>query len=308
MVNPGSSLQHGQQAADWKISVVIPAYNAAPYLPRCLASISAQTLPPCEVIVVDDGSTDNTAQVAEALGAKVIRQPNGGISVARNHGIRQAAGDWIALLDADDSWEPEKLARQAAAVGPDTVLVYTGLTYYDDGGVRSVKIADPPDVAKKMLRYCNPIPCTYIVKREALLRDGGFREDIRACEDWEMLVRLSRMGSFAAVPDPLMLCYLHSDSLSADPGIMLHKLDWVIETTLLADVRGPRRWLWRRRIWAEQLCSAALIARDNGLQSELGYILRSLLTWPSPFWSPRRYLIFTVSLRNRLFGRRAGRS
>jgi glycosyltransferase involved in cell wall biosynthesis len=282
------------------ISVVIPAFNAERYLQRCLASVFAQTLPPNEVIVVDDGSTDNTAKLAEQLGAKVVRRPNGGLSAARNTGIQNASGNWIALLDADDSWEPEKLARQVAAIGPDTVLVYTGIRYFDDNGTRSLQRPMEPHAAKKALRYCNPIPCTYLVRREALLRDGGYREDIRACEDWEMNFRLSKIGSFEAVADPLMHCYLHSDSLSADPDVMLSNLDVILDTTLLADLRGVRRWAWRRRILAWQLSSAALIARDNKLKSELGYFVRSLLAWPSPFWQPRRFACLAVSARNAL--------
>ena len=92
-----------------KISVVIPAYNAARFLPRCLKSVFAQTLQPEEVIVVDDGSTDSTAEVAEALGARVINRRNGGLSAARNTGIKGASSEWIALLDADDLWARDKL-------------------------------------------------------------------------------------------------------------------------------------------------------------------------------------------------------
>ena len=134
------------------ISVVIPAYNAAHFLPRCLKSVFAQTLKPAEVIVVDDGSTDDTAAVAAALGARVIGRQNGGISAARNTGIQNASGQWIALLDADDLWAPEKLERQVACIRPETVLVYTGIRFFDDNGVRGVKPAPDPASARKMLR------------------------------------------------------------------------------------------------------------------------------------------------------------
>ena len=121
-----------------KISVIIPAYNAARFLPRCLKSVFAQTLQPDEVIVVDDGSTDNTATLAAALGARVISQRNGGISAARNTGYQNATGAWIALLDADDLWSPAKLERQVARIRPDTILVYTGFRLFDDHGIRGV--------------------------------------------------------------------------------------------------------------------------------------------------------------------------
>jgi glycosyltransferase involved in cell wall biosynthesis len=290
-----------------KISVVIPAYNAAPYLPRCLASVFAQTLKPEEVIVVNDGSTDNTAELATELGAKVVTRPNGGLSAARNTGIQNASCEWIALLDADDLWAPDKLERQAARVGPNTVLVYTGTRFFDDDGVREERPAVDPATAKKLLRYCNPIPNTILVRREAVLREGGYREDIRSCEDWEMLVRLEHMGDFEVVPDPLMDIYLHSDSLSANPEKMLFALEQILDSSLLKHRRGVDRWAWRRRILAVQLLSAGLTARDNKLTSEFHYVLRSLLVWPSPFWVPRRFLVFAVSARNKLLARRGTR-
>jgi glycosyltransferase involved in cell wall biosynthesis len=288
-----------------KISVVIPAYNAAHFLPRSLGSVFAQTLQPLEVIVVDDGSTDSTAQVAEQLGAKVIRRPNGGLAAARNTGIQHASGDWIALLDADDSWSPEKLERQAACVRPDTVLVYTGARFFDDRGSRGEQRAVDPARARKLLRYCNPIlPSSVLLRRQEALAAGGFREDTRTCEDWEMWVRMIPFGAFTAVDEPLTSYYVHPASLSASPERMLAGLKAILEPTLLAPYRGIERWIWRRRIWARQLISAALIARDNHLKGELRYALRSLLSWPSPFWESQRFAVFLVSLRNRLLSKR----
>jgi glycosyltransferase involved in cell wall biosynthesis len=289
--------------SDIRISVVIPAYNAERFLPRCLKSVFAQTLKPVEVIVIDDGSTDNTAAVAAELGARVFSQTNRGASVARKLGIQYASGNWIALLDVDDLWVPKKLERQVACIRADTVLVYSGVRFFDDNGSRGEKPAIDPVLARKLLRYCNPIPCTYLVKREALMRIGGYREDIRTCEDWEMLVRLQQLGKFEAVDGPLMECYLHPDSLSANPEVMLRDLNLILNTTLLADLRGFNRWAWRRRIRAVQLCSAGLIARDNGLKSELRYMFQSLCTWPSPFWVPARFSVCAVTVR-RLFRRR----
>jgi glycosyltransferase involved in cell wall biosynthesis len=285
--------------SDIRISVVIPAFNAELFLPRCLKSVFAQTLKPVEVIVVDDGSTDQTAAIAASLGATVFSQTNRGASAARRLGIQYASGNWIALLDADDLWAPEKLERQVACIRADTVLVYTGMLFFDDNGSRGEKPAIDPVLARILLRYCNPIPCTYLVKREALMRDGGYREDIRACEDWEMLVRLQQYGKFEAVDAPLMECYLHPDSLSANPEVMLRDLDLILDTTLLVDLRGFNRWAWKRRILAVQLISAGLIARDNGLKGELRYMFKSLCIWPSPFWQSWRFATFMVSVINR---------
>jgi glycosyltransferase involved in cell wall biosynthesis len=152
-----------------KISVVIPAYNAARFLPRCLESVFAQTLKPDEVIVVDDGSTDNTAALAAELGARIISRPNSGPAAAKNTGIRNASSEWIALLDADDMWAPEKLERQAACIQSDTVLVYTGIRIFDDNGVRGESRGIDATSAKKMLRYRNPIPNSSVLVRAFLL-------------------------------------------------------------------------------------------------------------------------------------------
>jgi glycosyltransferase involved in cell wall biosynthesis len=287
-----------------KISVVIPAYNSARFLPRCLESVFAQTLKPVEVIVVDDGSTDNTAAVAEELGATVLRLPNGGPGAARNAGIQFASGEWIALLDADDLWAPEKLERQAARIRPETVLVYTGIQIFDDHGVRGEQTAIEAASARKMLRYRNPIATSSVLmRRKAALAEGGFLEKICSCEDWELWVRLERAGEFEAVADPLTHYYVYPQSYSVNPAKMLEGLDQIIDTTLLAGLKGFNRWAWRHRIRAVQLCSAGLIARNNGLENEVLYMFQSLCAWPSPWWEPRRYILFAISARNRLRGR-----
>jgi glycosyltransferase involved in cell wall biosynthesis len=287
-----------------KISVVIPAYNAGRFLPRCLNSVFAQTLEPAEVIVVDDGSTDDGAEIARKLGARVVSRRNGGLSAARNTGVQSASSEWVALLDADDLWAPEKLRSQADRVREDTVLVYTGIRIFGDEGVRSSAPAVDPAKARKMLRYRNPItPSSVMARREALAANGGFREDIRACEDWEMWVRLQRLGGFAAVTDTLTDYYVYPSSMSTDPKRMLVAMEQILPTTLVEDLKGPARWAWTRRIRAVQLYSAALIVRDNGLKGEIAYMLRSLAAWPSPLWEPHRFAGLAVSVRNELLGR-----
>jgi glycosyltransferase involved in cell wall biosynthesis len=284
-----------------KISVVIPAYNAERFLPRCLASVFAQTLAPYEVIVVDDGSTDGTAQIAEELGATVVRRANGGAAAARNTGVRHATGEWIAMLDADDWWDPRKLALQAAVVGAGTVLVYTGIRLFDDIGDRGVAPATDSAVAMKILRYQNPIsPSSVLVSRLAALSCGGFRESTPTCEDWGLWFRLRSKGDFVAIREPLTHYFVHRGSLSASPEKMLQGFRTIVNSTLLADLRGPRRWIWKQRIWATQLRSAALIARDNHLRGELGYLLRSLAAWPSPFWQPGRFACLASCLKQKI--------
>jgi glycosyltransferase involved in cell wall biosynthesis len=282
------------------ISVVIPAYNAERFLPRCLSSVFAQTLPPREVFIADDGSTDDTARIAAQLGATVLRGPNRGPSAARNAGLRAASSPWVALLDADDLWAPDKLARQASLLQPDTSLVYTGIRVFDDTGVRNLPSSIPPATARTRLRFLNTItPSSVLLRRDLALQDGGFREDIRTCEDWEMWVRLARLGSFQSDHAPLTDYFVYPNSLSANPEKMLAALDPILDT-LTSDLHGFDRWAWRRRIRAVQLRSAGLIARDNGLPSELRYMLQSLAVWPSPFWDRPRFALAAVTAKQRL--------
>ena len=108
----------------FSVSVIIPAYNAEPYIVRCIRSVLMQSFPVHEIIVVDDGSADLTARLAEHYGSpvRVIRQENAGVSAARNTGIHAASGNWIAFLDADDQWLPDRLKNQ-----PSTQATIKGL-------------------------------------------------------------------------------------------------------------------------------------------------------------------------------------
>jgi glycosyltransferase involved in cell wall biosynthesis/O-antigen/teichoic acid export membrane protein len=299
-------LTSDKSRGDWgiKISVVIPAYNAERFLPRCLKSIFAQTLKPAEIIVVDDGSTDNTATLAAKLGARVLSKTNSGAADARNYGIKNASGEWIALIDADDLWAPDKLERQIALIRPETVLVYTGNRIFDDGGIYREGAAVDPVAARKMLRYCNSITTSSVIlRREAVMQIGGFSKGLYACEDWGLWFRLQSLGQFEAVSEPLTDYYVHPKSLSSNPEVMLQAANVVIDATLTADLQGFERWAWRRRIRAMQLCSAGLIARNNGLKGEIRYLLRSLCAWPSPFWEPRHFAILAISVKNRFWRR-----
>jgi len=223
-----------------RISVVIAAYNAAELLPETLATVGAQTLAPDEVIVVDDGSTDETASRARSFGAKVISTPNRGVSAARNTGMASASGDWIALLDADDLWHPEKLARQAHAVSlaPDVAVV--ACDHYQFRGDGEITLASllasrrsrydalspqslAPDVARldhMGLRLMSIgmafFPSAVLVRRDLALAVGGFDESMRRCEDYEFLLRLFARGDLLVVDSPLMGYRMQGSSLSTN--------------------------------------------------------------------------------------------
>jgi len=194
------------------ISVVIPCFNKEPYLAETIESVMAQTLRPAEIIVIDDGSTDGSAAVASRFipEVRLLSQDNAGESVARNRGIHEAKSDWVALLDADDVWEPEKLERQAAAItesDENPVCIYTHI-YQIRNGVRHETQPRPelhlsPSFAVDMLVDWTVNTSTAIVLREAAL-GTPFPEEYRDSEDVIFFTCLRKYGPFLCVPEPLV--------------------------------------------------------------------------------------------------------
>lgn len=208
------------------ISVVIPAYQAEKYISDAIQSARAQTLAPSEVIVVDDGSTDRTAKVARACGAKVISQENGGVARARNVGIKAAQSPWLALLDADDLWESEKLESQWAALSrfsqaafatcdnsffdayktdTETYLDRLGQDYFR-AGRREVEpgIALFERVNFIGLNWIIPSPSALLVNKEVFSTIGYFDEELNGVDDTEFYLRAMGRFPFLFVEKPLV--------------------------------------------------------------------------------------------------------
>ena len=220
-------------------SVIVPAYNAVRTLPDTLASIGAQTLGDYEVIVVDDGSTDDTGEVAERLvpqGGRVHHQANRGLPGARNAGIELARGRWIALLDSDDLWMPDYLARMQGLLtdgGDDVGFAYCDAWIYDDRRRRiarrsafewyrpAVVPQDPRGFYLALLEE-NFAWVSACVPRAVFDAVGGFDERLRASEDWNMWLRIAATGRRAAGTTDRLGLYRHSDGqMHADLGRML---------------------------------------------------------------------------------------
>jgi glycosyltransferase involved in cell wall biosynthesis len=190
-----------------RISVVIPCYNAALYLEQTLRSVVAQTYAAHEVIVVDDGSTDESARIAESFAplVRVIRQTNHGESTARNRGIAESRGDWVALLDADDIWEPEKLQCQVDVVRQqptDLVCVYNDFyRFRDDVRVPEELRADIPKGADARISllfdWCIQ-PSTAMIRRDVLER-VRFPESVHHGEDPIFFALLLDEGRFVRI-------------------------------------------------------------------------------------------------------------
>jgi glycosyltransferase involved in cell wall biosynthesis len=194
------------------VSVIIPAYNSAAFLPAAIASVRAQAWEELEIVVVDDGSTDHTMSVLGALAGsdlRVFRQANSGPSAARNRGIKESQGEWIAFLDADCYWLPGKLDAQFSAVGsnPEPAgFSYTGSLLVDEGGQTiATRPAVPRECLVEDLVWGNLISTSSaIARREALLAAGMFDETLRIGEDWDLWLRLSADFEGRCVPEPLM--------------------------------------------------------------------------------------------------------
>lgn len=209
------------------VSVVIPVWNAARYLPQTLQSVLRQTRPPEEIVVVDDGSTDESAAVAEKFGTgvRVLRQDNRGESAARNRGIEAAQGDWIAFLDADDLWHPEKLARQLAAIQADPAVdcVHTNWYFFgrqngrvDVSAVDSAERYRPGRVAAD-----NPFRISsLLVRRELPLRFPEWTQD---GEDLIYFLELVRSARIALVPEELIGYRVHGGGQSNAADMLVRR-------------------------------------------------------------------------------------
>ena len=205
-----------------RISVVIPSYNRRHTLERALRSVIEQTSPVDEIILVDDGSTDDSAAMTAQLfpDVKLIRQSNRGVSAARNRGIRAARHDWIALLDSDDSWLAHKIQsiREAALLHPGHVLYHS-----DEIWMRRGVRVNPMQKHRKsggwIFKQCLPIcaisPSASVLRKSTLQALGLFDESLPACEDYDLWLRLCHRFPVHFIEQALIIKYGgHEDQLS----------------------------------------------------------------------------------------------
>jgi glycosyltransferase involved in cell wall biosynthesis len=210
------------------VAVIIPAYNSARYLAAAVESALAQTQPPAEIIVVDDGSSDDPeAVVAGYRSVTLLRQANQGVSAARNAGAAAATSDYLVFLDADDRLLPEAVAKnlEQFAARPDCGMVY-GSFYNVDAATRQIGEVGftPPgaDAFASFLRgNCIGMLAAAMFRRDRLLEAGGFDPARRACEDYDLFLRTSRRHPVAGRPDVLAEYWHHGANVSRDTALML---------------------------------------------------------------------------------------
>jgi glycosyltransferase involved in cell wall biosynthesis len=204
------------------VSVVIPTHDRWRLLRRALTSVREQTRPADEVIVVDDGSTDQTADriAGEFPEVTLLRQENRGVSAARNRGVAEASGAWVAFLDSDDEWLPIKLERQLTALegAPGHPLCHTDEVWIRNGrrvdrGRRYAKTGGW--IFHACLPLCAISPSSAVIRRGLLDEIGGFDESLPACEDYDLWLRICSRWPVLLVNEPLVVRHGgHDDQLS----------------------------------------------------------------------------------------------
>jgi len=224
-----------------RFSVIIPAYQAARFIQRAVSSALDQTLAPHEVVVVDDGSTDDTTHALDPFRSQIVlyRQSNRGLGAARNTGIRQASGDWVVFLDSDDWWAPTRLAAIAEHVerNPHHRLITTDASVIDE-------------TTGAQWRYYERVAFAYHEQRTAILRSnfvfvsaaaprtelialGGFDEARHPCEDWDMWIRMIFAGiQVGLVTEPLAFYRIHDANMSHAAERMQRGIIRVMDKTL----------------------------------------------------------------------------
>ncbi|HEV8715044.1 MAG TPA: glycosyltransferase [Candidatus Binatia bacterium] len=204
-----------------KVSVIIPTYNRRDFVREAIASVLAQTYDDFELLVVDDGSNDNTAAVVQEFdGVRYVFQPNRGVSAARNRGVALSNGEFLAFLDADDLWQPRKLAHQVAffAARADARICQTEEIWLrDDVRVnphnKHRKVGG--DIFARSLELCLVSPSAVMLRRELFERVGGFDESLPACEDYDLWLRIAATEAIHLIETPLVIKRGgHADQLS----------------------------------------------------------------------------------------------
>ena len=213
------------------VSVIVPVYNRAHLVSETIESILAQTYEPVEIILINDGSTDESLSILKKYESqfpeniRVIDQKNQGQIAARNNGIKIARGEYVAFLDSDDLWLEEKLERQIPLFEEGVALVYSGTNIIDENG-RTIRI-EPADqsisgyIYPQLLVKNRMTGGTVVVTAEVLKQVGVFSSEFKAAENWDLWLRICKLYSARVVSEPLIKYRVHSQNMSGDGQLML---------------------------------------------------------------------------------------
>lgn len=297
---------------DESIAVVIPVYNGAKYLREAIDSVLAQTLPPIDIIVVDDGSTDDSLAVARTYpSVRVIAQKNAGVSTSRNRGVATTSAAWIAFLDQDDYWAPEKLQRQIETIRafPDSDVCLTGKKILSQVGTtdeaRIIELQPPPPsetIARELYRRLRFQPSCVLVRRSALLAVGGFEATAWPCEDWDLWLRMEQAGArFISCPDFVTFYRYHATNVSNNGPRMYEGEVRVFERVIAPSLPAWKRPIYRRYALSIFLAGLALMEREKNRPS-LGIMTSSILKFPFGYWRRYKMALYDVVKKAHLVG------
>jgi len=212
------------------ITVIVVNYNYSRYLGGCIDSVLSQTYPNIEIIVVDDGSTDDSLGFLQryAERVRIIQQENKGVSAARNAGLPESRGKWIAFLDSDDAWQPEKLQEQSKyLLDPAVGMVFCGVEYTDDSGecLGYTRPVPASDILPQLVTFA-PLATaggsTALVRTDCLRDLGGFDEQLSTAADLDMWIRIAAQYKIHALTAPLVKYRRHSASMSLNVELFEH--------------------------------------------------------------------------------------
>jgi glycosyltransferase involved in cell wall biosynthesis len=290
-----STLSHRTDSLDRRtsyqpfVSVVIPNYNYGRYLTEAIDSVFAQTYPNREVIVVDDGSTDDSPAVLGRYGARLrwFQQRNQGVSAARNLGIRQSRGELVAFLDADDAWHPEKLQRQVLLLrNPAVGMAYTGVQYIssagehlgtDISGCRGQILRD-----LVLMRQTGVLAggSTALVRRECFDCTGGFDPELSTSADWDMWRRIACYYQIESLREPLVYYRQHTAAMHLNVERFEHDVLHAFRCAF-GDPAAREIHPLRRRCYSNLYVVLAGSYLKAGKQTHcLKFIARALAAWP----------------------------
>lgn len=289
-----------------RVSVVIVNYNYGRFLPAAVESVLAQSYADYEVLVVDDGSTDDSRSILEKYETRIrpIFQPNRGVSAARNRGIAESTAPVVAFLDSDDMWHPQKLARQIERLDDASVgMVYTGLRYVDADGTTLGTIVDGSSgrVLEDMALLRSPgIPASgssALVRRSVLDDVGHFDELLSTSADWDMWRRIACHTSIDLVAEPLVLYRQHPGAMHTNAETLERDMLRAF-AAMFADPAARAVHPLEKRCYGKlYLTLAGSHWRAGNVKKSLGWTASALRAWPPGIsyvaTTPLRYLART---------------
>ena len=297
-----------------KVSVVIPVYNAMTYLPETVESVLRQTFTDFEVLIIDDGSSDHVVQWASQLvdpRVKLISQQNQGVSVARNTGIAQAQGEYIAFLDADDLWDATKLEKQVRCLENNLAigLVHTWMAVIDQQGKPTgrVMISNAEGEVWKQLVEQNTLACSSVMVRRCCFETVGVFAPRNECpvdvEDWEMWIRIASRYPFAVVKEPLMHYRQHPNNTSKNWQSLEQAYRIVIEKAFNS---APSELLYlKSRSYGQanlRLAWKCLQSSDRDYEKALHFRQQALINYPQLCYSHESIRLLLAIALMRWFG------